>query len=126
MAVQLLKSDAAEHSYGWQMQQGATTLWERWSGYESHNHPMFGSPVQMLFEGILGIGRTEHLQIRPCFTKLLDWAKGSAETVYGPVSVSWSRAGQPLTLELSVPCRTEVILGEQSTWIEAGTHRICL
>ena len=34
---------------------GATTLWERWNGRESHNHPMFGACVRLLFTQILGI-----------------------------------------------------------------------
>ncbi|MBQ8429502.1 MAG: family 78 glycoside hydrolase catalytic domain [Clostridia bacterium] len=42
-------------SFGAMKAQGATTIWESWSGDASHNHPMFGGCVRQLFYGLLGI-----------------------------------------------------------------------
>ena len=38
---------------------GATTLWEYWTGYASHSHPMFGAVVRYLFQYLLGIRQSE-------------------------------------------------------------------
>ena len=95
---------------------GATTLWERWDGRESHNHPMFGACVRLLFTQILGIRMTPSAQppvvnptqpdvtappavpasaqhfsyeIRLSSQRQLTWAKGSIQTPDGILSVSW-------------------------------------
>lgn len=120
VAVGLLKSDSEKRSYGWQRKQGATTLWERWDGYESHNHPMFGSPVQMLFEGLLGIRAGEQLTIQPFFTNELDWAEGEADTVFGHVKIKWQRTEKAILLELSLPCSAKLILPEKTFELTPG------
>ena len=122
-AVRLLKSEREGRSYGWQRKQGATTLWERWDGYESHNHPMFGSPVQWLFEGLLGIQVDEGMTIQPLFTKELDWVEGSANTAHGNVSVNWKREGDITTLQLSVPCVTKLVLPDRTICLEPGEYK---
>ena len=122
-AVRLLKSEADGHSYGWQRKQCATTLWERWDGYESHNHPMFGSPVQWLFEGLLGIQVHEGLTIQPMFTDELDWAEGTADTAHGLVSVNWKKEEGSIILNLSVPYTTKLILPKKTICLEPGEYR---
>lgn len=126
VAVSLLKSNVPDRSYGGMKQKGATTLWERWNGHESHNHPMFGGPVQMLFEGLLGIERSETLRIKPLLSRHLDWAEGSAVCSQGKVSVKWNREKERITVKLSVPCRAELILAEKCLNVEAGEHSFCI
>ena len=55
LAVRLLTNDSEAASFAHMKRNGATTLWERWDGRESHNHPMFGACVRLLFTQILGI-----------------------------------------------------------------------
>lgn len=55
LAVRLLTNDSEAASFAYMKRNGATTLWERWDGRESHNHPMFGACVRLLFTQILGI-----------------------------------------------------------------------
>ncbi len=62
LAVRLLTNDSEEASFAHMKQNGATTLWERWDGKESHNHPMFGACVRLLFTEILGIRMTPSAQ----------------------------------------------------------------
>ena len=62
LAVRLLTNDSDEASFAHMKQNGATTLWERWDGKESHNHPMFGACVRLLFTEILGIRMTPSAQ----------------------------------------------------------------
>lgn len=58
LAVRLLTNDSEAASFAHMKRNGATTLWERWDGRESHNHPMFGACVRLLFTEILGIRMT--------------------------------------------------------------------
>ena len=122
-AITLLKSEAEGTSYGWQRKQGATTLWERWNGHESHNHPMFGSPIQMLFEGLLGIQSEDGLKIEPLLTKQLDWVEASADTKFGKIKIKWSREGEKVTLEVDAPCEAELILKNEKLNVKAGANQ---
>jgi len=78
-------------------QNGATTLWECWSGEGSHNHPMFGGVVRSLFTYILGIKQAENsvgyseIRIEPANISGLDWAKGYIQTPQGRISVSYEK-----------------------------------
>lgn len=56
LAVKLLSSKG-KYSFGNIMVQGATSLWEYWTGRRSHSHPMFGAVTAYLFEYILGISQ---------------------------------------------------------------------
>lgn len=62
LAVRLLTNDSEAASFAQMKRNGATTLWERWDGRESHNHPMFGACVRLLFTQILGIRMTPSAQ----------------------------------------------------------------
>lgn len=62
LAVRLLTNDSEAASFAHMKRNGATTLWERWDGRESHNHPMFGACVRLLFTQILGIRMTPAAQ----------------------------------------------------------------
>ena len=84
-------------SFARMMQAGATTLWEDWDGHTSHDHPMFGSPVKLLFTEILGIKQREDSSgfadcfLEPADIAALQWAEGSIRTAAGTISVRWRR-----------------------------------
>ena len=42
-------------SWGWWIEQGATTLWEKWNGTESRNHIMFGDISAWFYKALAGI-----------------------------------------------------------------------
>ena len=42
-------------SWGWWLEQGATTLWEQWNGTESRNHIMFGDVSAWFYKALAGI-----------------------------------------------------------------------
>lgn len=92
-----LLSGTGPASFGRMMQAGATTLWEYWDGQQSHNHPMFGSVVKLLFTEILGIRQQEdshgfqNYTVEPAHIPALRWAEGSVRTEEGTISVRWSR-----------------------------------
>ena len=61
-------------SFGYMINHGATTLWERWDGDEnwSHNHHMFGGAAEYLYTYLAGI-KISHgkfdAEIQPCFVR---------------------------------------------------------
>lgn len=81
-------------------QAGATTLWEVWDGSSSHNHPMFGSVVKLLFTEILGIRQKKgscgfrDITLAPAQIPALQWAEGQIRTPAGTVHVRWDRTPQ--------------------------------
>ena len=42
-------------SYGWWIEQGATTTWEQWDGSGSRNHPMFGGAIVWFYRELAGM-----------------------------------------------------------------------
>ena len=53
-AFDLLVSKSDNTFYG-MMKKGATTLYENWNGFGSHNHPMFGACIKDIVYSICGI-----------------------------------------------------------------------
>ena len=93
-------------SWGYTIQQGATTIWERWNGYtkengfetpgmNSFNHYSLGSCVEWFYAYVLGIKLTEEgkICIRPSFSKELTFAKGEYRSVKGKIYVEWQNEG---------------------------------
>jgi len=105
LAYRLLTNEN-EGSYYNMKKNGATTLWEIWQGYRSHNHPMFGAPVRYLFPYLLGIKQPEEsvgyekIVIEPHFVVGLNRAKGHITTPKGAVSVSYEKNEIGTTVEI--------------------------
>ncbi len=89
-------------SWGYMIENGATTLWELWQKREgpsmnSHNHPMFGSVGAWLYKALAGITMApgtvgyEKLILQPQMVRDLKHASGSIDTLRGEVGCTWSR-----------------------------------
>jgi len=107
-------------SWGYSIQNGATTIWERWDSYtkengvcthgmNSFNHYAFGSVVEWFYEYVLGIrikkaGFTA-IEIKPYidFTGKITNAEGSYQTQFGKISVAWQLDENILSLKIDVP-----------------------
>lgn len=87
-------------SFANMMDAGATTLWETWSGDASHDHPMFGAAVKLLFTEVLGIRQPDmgagyrEYTISPADILQLNWAEGYLTTCHGVIRVKWERDSQ--------------------------------
>ena len=101
-------------SWGYMIENGATTLWELWQNktgpsMNSHNHPMFGSLGAWFYNALAGISPDdakpgfEHIVIAPQVVRDLKWAAGSLDTIRGTVASSWSRSDDGLRLEVGIP-----------------------
>lgn len=80
---------------------GATTLYEHSFGNGSHNHPMFGSYIAMLFENLAGIKQdfAGNVSICPCKQSVVGEFEISRETPKGKVTVVYKNG----EFEISAP-----------------------
>jgi alpha-L-rhamnosidase len=117
VAYRLLRSHALP-SWGYMVDQGATTIWERWDawtpergfangGNVSLSHAPLGSVVAWLFETAAGIRPAEPgfrgVSIAPVPGGGLAWVEASHDSVRGRVALRWELAGDELRIDLTVP-----------------------
>lgn len=117
-------------SWGYWVEQGATTLWERWDGENSRNHPMFGDVGAWFYRALGGIRYNENapgfkeVTLKPIFPKDIDWAEVTHESRYGQIESSWKRVGKRIQWRLVIPANTTATaflpIGEASKLWENG------
>ena len=99
-------------SWGYMIEEGATTLWERWEnieggGMNSHNHIMLGSIDAWFYRYIAGIASLspgwKGILFRPPLFGDLQSASAVLRTVRGDAAISWERHPERFDLKLSVP-----------------------
>jgi alpha-L-rhamnosidase len=110
-------------SWGYSIENGATTIWERWDGYvkgrgfqnkgmNSFNHYAIGAVGEWMYRVILGINNDdahpayEHFTLRPYPGGGLKWAKGSYDSIRGKIESSWSVVDGKLKLDVRIPANT--------------------
>lgn len=119
LAFSLLTSKGKFSFSNW-MRQGATTLWEYWTGERSHNHPMFGACTRYLFTYILGIKQAEgsvgfkKLVISPADISL-ESAYGTLELEGGHISVSRRLCGDKAEFEIKLPSGVDAVFSYRGT-----------
>jgi len=106
--------------YGYWVENGATTLWEFWSGRDSHNHAMFGPIDEFFYNDLAGIKAPgsygtapgyRTIQIRPQVIGDLQHAEATIETIRGEVSSRWEREDNALFLTVTLPANSRGIVG---------------
>ncbi|WP_156891224.1 family 78 glycoside hydrolase catalytic domain [Agromyces subbeticus] len=96
-------------SWGFMIENGATTMWEHWAlEARSRGHYFLGTVDDWFFHDVAGIRSSEltgyrDVSIAPRVTDQLDWAKATTPTPFGPISVDWKKQGERLSLETHVP-----------------------
>ncbi len=110
-------------SWGYMIDQGATTMWERWDGYvagrgfhdpgmNSFNHYAFGSIGEWIWQNVVGLAPDEEypgyeqFEVQPRPGGGLTWARGRYESIRGPIEVAWRIEGDALEVDLTVPPNT--------------------
>ena len=117
-------------SIGYMLQQGATTIWERWekmagNHMNSHNHPMLGAYTIWFQKGLCGLdpqSRTEdgRLLLRPHPVEGLQTASARLGTPQGTVALEWSKQPDGLAVTVEVPwnCTVDVELPAAATALD--------
>lgn len=127
-------------SWGYTIENGATTIWERWDGFvkgrgfqdpgmNSFNHWALGSVGQWMMETVLGIQRSgvgwSKFRIAAVPGGGLEFAKGHYDSPVGRIGVEWRFVGEEWHLSVTVPAnaQAEVVLPNgQRQMVESGTH----
>ena len=108
-------------SWLYQVNLGATTMWERWDGWtpgggfqtigmNSFNHYAFGAVGEYLYGNVGGISPAspgyKTIRIQPVPGVGLTWANTSYHSVRGLVSTAWTNTGGMFNLETVIPPNT--------------------
>ncbi|MGS2586189.1 alpha-L-rhamnosidase [Streptomyces hebeiensis] len=117
-------------SWGYQIDRGATTMWERWdsitpdggfqdAGMNSFNHYAYGSVGEWMYATIAGIAPGapgfKKVVVRPRPGGVVTRAEGRYDSLYGPVTTRWKTDSAGFRLTVSLPANTT---GE--VWVPAG------
>ncbi|MFD5232107.1 family 78 glycoside hydrolase catalytic domain [Streptomyces qaidamensis] len=139
---------------GWlyQVERGATTMWERWDAIRpdgtvdtekagtmlSFNHYAYGAVAAWLYGSVAGLRATapgyRTIEIAPRPGATLTSAGASIATPYGPASVAWSVRGDTLTVDAELPPGTTgrflppegLHSAQPVTGLGSGRHRLVL
>ncbi len=121
LAYRLLLQTKAP-SWLYEVEHGATTIWENWFGYKedgnpqivSMNHYSFGVVADWMFRNICGIRREEagflRFRIQPRPVSSLTFASRTFETENGMIKTEWKRENGTFTLQAEVPCNTTAVI----------------
>ena len=105
-------TQTTQPSWGYQISQGATTVWETWEGKHQHslNMKMFASTERFFYRDLAGIAPAEpgyrKIAFKPHVAGDLTWAKASVRTVRGNAAVDWRRTDGGLDMKVQVPCNS--------------------
>ena len=130
LAYQIINK-RTQPSFGWWIEQGATTTWEAWNGENSRNHPMFGGSLVWLQRILAGVRMNEsapaytNIVVKPVIPERLEQASYCIETVKGLVANGWKRNKDgrfEMTTVVPVGCTAKVYLpvGVATSWTESG------
>ncbi len=98
--------------WGWWLGQGATTLWEQWSGADSRNHIMFGDVSAWFYKALAGIQPDpqspafKHFYVEPQVVGDLTSARGQYDSIRGRILSDWQVTGGQFQLRLAVPANS--------------------
>ena len=117
-------------SWGWWIEQGATTLWEQWNGTESRNHIMFGDISAWFYKALAGINPDpaapafKHFVIKPNVVGGLTSAEACYDSVRGRIVSDWEIEHGRFKLTVKVPANATATVwvptSDPSSVIEGG------
>ncbi|WP_340539782.1 family 78 glycoside hydrolase catalytic domain [Nocardioides sp. GXZ039] len=126
-------------SWGYEVENGATTMWERWDsikpdgsfgdvGMNSFNHYAYGAVGDWMYQNIGAIKPIEAgykvSRIEPNVGGGLTHGQGSFDSPYGTIATEWNLDGDDLTLAADVPVNTtaQVVLPAENGYavLESG------
>ncbi len=130
LAVRLFQSRAFP-SWGYEVANGATSVWERWDSYtkddafgrhnaamNSFSHYSFGAVCEWMFRDLAGIDADQpgfrHLRVRPGVVapgsgpelEPLSWVTAAYAGIHGRIACAWRRDGERFALTLAVPANS--------------------
>jgi alpha-L-rhamnosidase len=124
-------------SWGYEVENGATTIWERWNSYikdkgphepamNSFSHYAFGAVCEWMFADLAGIDRAapgfDRIRIEPRPTGTLTHVSAAMETRHGRLACAWKLDDGKFTATIIIPSNTtaDVILPGKGTITDNG------
>jgi alpha-L-rhamnosidase len=108
-------------SWGYSIDQGATTIWERWNSYSkdkgfgevsmnSFNHYSLGAVGEWMFRSILGIETDgagfKKILMKPELGEGITWAKGHYDSIRGRIGSDWKIENSAFDWKIAIPPNT--------------------
>ncbi|MGN0832512.1 MAG: family 78 glycoside hydrolase catalytic domain [Kiritimatiellia bacterium] len=131
-------------SWLYSVDQGATTVWERWNSYtkqsgfgpvgmNSFNHYAYGAVLGWMYRNVAGIANApgsagfKKLLLAPHPDRRLGFVKASYRSVSGMIRSAWRYEGDRWIWDFEIPAGVEAIVrapGQAAQEMSAGSHRI--
>ncbi len=100
--------------YGALLAEGATTVWEEWSGVSSQSHGWGAAPTVLLGKYVLGVEPIEPgfrtFGVYPS-TGELTRCRGRVPSPHGTIEVAWEKTPEGMTMNVTVPPGTTAKAG---------------
>jgi alpha-L-rhamnosidase len=123
-------------SWGYLIEHGATTTWERWNGDQmkndpsmnSYNHYAYGAVADWIYRYAAGIDATpldtgfHTIVLHPQFTARLGSVDFTYPSAYGEIRSAWSVEGSTATWRVTIPANTKGWLDVRSD--EASRYKL--
>jgi alpha-L-rhamnosidase len=106
-------------SWGYMVENGATTIWELWNGntadpsMNSMNHVMLLGDLILWYYEYLGAIRNapssagfKQIEMKPLMPEGLDFVNASHHSPYGLIRSEWKRKDGKFTWKITVPCNS--------------------
>jgi len=136
-------------SWGYEVEQGATTIWERWNSYtkdkgfggeqnasmNSFSHYSFGAVCEWMFFRLAGIDTDgpgyKKIIIRPSppspdsnsEREPINWVKAHYDSIHGRIVSNWQRTNERFELETTIPANTTATVYVLATSVDKVTER---
>ena len=116
--------------WGWQVEHGATSLWENWNGKDSQNHIMFGDISAWMYQYLGGVRPLKEtpgfrkFEIKPCFVQKLDHVKVFYQSPFGLIRSEWTRKDKKVLCEFDIPAGSSADIILPGRTIQNATGKI--
>uniref|UniRef100_UPI0026EB2B53 family 78 glycoside hydrolase catalytic domain n=1 Tax=Flavobacterium alvei TaxID=2080416 RepID=UPI0026EB2B53 len=118
-----LASNKTYPSWGYMVENGATTIWELWNGntadptMNSQNHVMLlGDLMIWYYENIAGIKSNpekpgfEQIIMKPDFNAGLTFVNASYESIHGLIKSNWKKSKTNLVWKITIPANSSALV----------------
>ena len=118
-----LASNTSYPSWGYMVENGATTIWELWNGntaapnMNSYNHVMMlGDLIIWFYENLAGIKSSEvsrgfkQIDMKPELVEGMDNVSANYESPYGKIVSNWKKNGKKFEWNITIPVNSTAIV----------------
>ncbi len=126
-------------SWLYEVNHGATTIWEHWDGIRddgtlwdvsmnSYNHYAFGSVLGWIYSHAAGIKTIEEcpgfkkVEISPCASTKIEWLDCSLKTKNGVISSKWTVLDDSICYEIKTPVPAKIVIDDITHEVPKGKY----